>query len=190
MDSAKAALLAAQERATVQANKSRRELLLNVGDHVWLTAEHLHRPKAVQAKRKLAPSYYGPYTVLEVISDVAYRISLPPKHRIHPVVHVSHLKEFKGDFGAAGTRHPPPPELVDGQEHYHVEAFLNAKTTRNVLRYLVKWKGYTDDWNEWVRADHLEQDIDKKSFNALKKDLDQRIAAAPAPAAKRGSKTK
>ena len=177
--SAKAALEAANVDACRQANKTRRELILKVGDHVWLTADHIHVPQAVQARRKLAPSYYGPYTILEAVSDVAYRLDLPPKHRIHPVVHVSHLKPFAGDFDHATVRHYPAPEMIDGQEHYYVEAFVNAKTVRGHERYLVKWKGYTDDWNEWIRADYLAEDLDKKTFNKLKKELLQQLAAAP-----------
>ena len=135
---ARAALDKANAEACRHANKTRRELILAVGDHVWLAADHIHVPQAVQARRKLAPSYYGPYTILEAISDVAYRLDLPPKHRIHPVIHVSHLKPFTGDFNRATVKHYPAPEMVDGQEHYYVEAFVNAKTFKKLKTELLK----------------------------------------------------
>ncbi|KIJ24577.1 hypothetical protein M422DRAFT_274597 [Sphaerobolus stellatus SS14] len=37
---------------------------------------------------------------------------------------------------------PPPPELVDGEEHYEVETVLDSQLFHNHLEYLVKWNGY------------------------------------------------
>ncbi|KIJ31883.1 hypothetical protein M422DRAFT_133357, partial [Sphaerobolus stellatus SS14] len=48
------------------------------------------------------------------------------------------------------TEPPPPPELVDGEEHYEVEQVLDSRLFCNRLEYLVKWKGYGYEENSWV----------------------------------------
>ena len=50
---------------------------------------------------------------------------------------------------------PPPPELVDGEEHYVVEQILDSWFMRGCLQFLVKWEGYGYEENSWVP----EQDV-------------------------------
>jgi hypothetical protein len=52
-----------------------------------LKAEHCH---------KLAPKFYGPYTVLKHVGQVAYQLSLPSQSKLHLVFHVSCLKKVIG----------------------------------------------------------------------------------------------
>ena len=47
---------------------------------------------------KLAPRFCGPFTVLKRIGSSTYRLTLPDGVEIHPVFHVSRLKELLG-FG-------------------------------------------------------------------------------------------
>ena len=44
---------------------------------------------------KLQKRFVGPFRVTETIGEQAYRLSLPENWKIHPVFHVSLLKEWK-----------------------------------------------------------------------------------------------
>ena len=49
-------------------------------------------------KGKLSTRYVGPYEILQLVGEVAYELTLPSElASIHPVFHVSMLKECLGD---------------------------------------------------------------------------------------------
>ncbi len=66
------------------------------------------------------------------------------------------------------NRHPLPPDLIDGEEHYEVEKVLNSRECKVrgkagepwhwVMDYFVKWKGYRLELNSWVREDSMDAD--------------------------------
>ncbi len=41
---------------------------------------------------------------------------------------------------------------VDGNEEYEIERILECRDVRGSREYLVKWKGYGDFENSWVKA--------------------------------------
>ena len=64
---------------------------LVVGDHAWLSTEHL--PLVSGLSRKLSSRFIGPYKVIEQINPVSFKLELPPSWRMHPVFHCSQLKK-------------------------------------------------------------------------------------------------
>ena len=44
---------------------------------------------------------------------------------------------------------PPEPIDVEGTPEYEVEEILNSILKHGKLEYLIKWSGYTDDYNTW-----------------------------------------
>lgn len=129
----------------------------------------------------MGPKYYGPYKVLAAITPVSYRLALPPHLRHHPVIHVSALKPFSGSANPSTFRDPPPPDLIDGELHFHVEAFLNDRGSGRRRRFLVKWTGYDDVHNDWVPATRLRDDLDPATFHHLLSALHTRLRRPPPP---------
>ena len=69
---------AAQDRYKSYANKRRRPLEFQVGDHIFLRVSSTKSVVRFSVRGKLNPRYIGPFDVLERIGIVAYRIALPP----------------------------------------------------------------------------------------------------------------
>ncbi len=87
-------LQVAQNRMKEQADKHRREKEYTVGSWVYLRLQP-YRQVSVAARKnpKLVARYYGPFEVETRVGMVAYRLRLPPGSQIHPVFHVSQLKQ-------------------------------------------------------------------------------------------------
>jgi len=85
---------AVQSRQKRYADKRRRPLEFEVGDHVYLKVIPVKGVQRFGVKRKLAPRYVGPYQILEKKGEVAYKLQLPKEmSSIFLVFHVSQLKK-------------------------------------------------------------------------------------------------
>ena len=134
-----------------------------VGDQVWLEGHHL---RTNQPTTKLAPRRHGPFKVIQVMSDINYRLELPTQWSIHPVFHTDLLTPYRETPTHGCNYQRPPPELVNREEEYEVEKILDQQHfgRRQKLQYLVKWKGYPDSENQWVDSTDVFADEAIKEF--------------------------
>jgi hypothetical protein len=83
-------LRATKSRQETYANKRRRPLEFEVGDHVYLRVLPMKGMKWFGVKGKLAPRYIGSFPILEKCGTVAYKLDLPPSlAEVHDIFHVS-----------------------------------------------------------------------------------------------------
>lgn len=85
-----------------------------MGDLVYVKLV-LYRSKSLlkRENEKMPPSYFGPYTIVQHVGPVVYKLVLRNAARVHPVFHVSQLKTT---IGANKPSQEIPPVLQDDLE--------------------------------------------------------------------------
>ena len=121
-------LLMAQSLQKSYANRRRRPLEFEAGDHVFLKVM-LKRGVVRFGKRgKLLSRYIGPFEVLERVGIVAYRFALPPSlSSVHNIFHIFMLRKYTSDpthvvdwgeliVDTDGTFEEGPVRIMDSQD--------------------------------------------------------------------------
>ncbi len=95
------------------------------GQKVWLSTRDI---KLRLPCWKLSPRFVGPFTILEQINPVTYKLQLPPHYKIHPTFHVSLLKPFSPSVSPepGRTEEHPLPLLQDEGAIYRVKDTLES----------------------------------------------------------------
>jgi hypothetical protein len=132
-------LVMAQNRMKQQADQGRSERQFAEGDQVFLRLQPYKQTslKAEQCQ-KLAPKFYGPYTVLKHVGQVTYQLALPSHSKLHLVFHVSCLKKVIGtrcqiqtnllELAEEGSIWLQPEAVLDQRERH-----LHQRTIKEVL---------------------------------------------------------
>eukprot|EP00744_Colponema_vietnamica_P021790 GILI01031190.1.p1 GENE.GILI01031190.1~~GILI01031190.1.p1 ORF type:complete len:344 (+),score=93.40 GILI01031190.1:204-1235(+) len=116
------AITDAQDTFAAQANKHRREVHFKITDEVLLSTENLRLDNHGPAK-KLQPKWLGPFKIKEKISDVNYRLDLPPTMKIHNVFHVNLLRPY----------YPSDPNEFPGREVFQPGPVVSSEVARMAL---------------------------------------------------------
>jgi hypothetical protein len=103
---------------------------------------------------KLASKYFGPYEVIQWIGQVAYKLQLLPKARIHDVFHVAFLKKFEG---TPPSSVPPLLALVRSRVVPTLEAVIHARPTQGSWEVLVHWQGRPASEATWETIEHFKE---------------------------------
>jgi hypothetical protein len=95
--------------------------------------------------QKMAPNFYGPYTVLKCVGQVAYQLALPNHSKLHLVFHVSCLKKVIRTKCQTQTNFPEFDE--DGSIWLQPQETLDQHERRlhqcTIKEELVQWKNTT-----------------------------------------------
>jgi uncharacterized protein YpbB len=87
----------AQNHMKQKADQGRSECQFAEGDQVFLRLQpYKQNSLKVEHCQKLVPKFYGPYTILKTMRQVAYQLALPSQSKLHHVFHVSCLKNVIG----------------------------------------------------------------------------------------------
>ena len=96
---------------------------------------------------KNSPSKEGPFKISEIMGPVTYHLKLPDQWQIHPIFHASILSLYLETKTHSPNFLQPPPDLIEGEEEYEVEAIIAHKKQEKGHQYLVKWTGYPSSKN-------------------------------------------
>uniref|UniRef100_A0A2N9HAC2 Integrase catalytic domain-containing protein n=1 Tax=Fagus sylvatica TaxID=28930 RepID=A0A2N9HAC2_FAGSY len=137
--------------AAVEDELLQRDLVLtDLKENIKVAQERMKRQVSVAMRRnaKLSPRFYGPFRILQRIGQVAYKLELPLDTRIHPVFHVSLLKE---KLGSKISVQPQLPITIGDHNELRVRpmTILDRRKCRNVEEVLVQWQGLPTSEATW-----------------------------------------
>jgi hypothetical protein len=152
-------LKAAKSRQETYANKRRRPLEFEVGDHVYLRVSPMKSMKRFGVKGKLAPRYIRPFPILEKCGTVAFKLDLPPSlARVHNIFHMSQLKKcLKAPVDVV----LPEVTLLEADLSYpeHPIMVLDQKdrvTRCKIIKFFnIQWSNHSDEEATWESEDFL-----------------------------------
>jgi len=125
------------KRSAIHLEKARR---FAVND--WVLVDHRNLQIRAGNNRSLTNKWIGPYKVLEAIGSHAYRLEVPEGTQWHNVVHTTLLKPFH-------RRDEDQDMDEDDPDVYEVESIVNSRKIRAVVKYRVRWVGYTEFEDTW-----------------------------------------
>lgn len=143
LDMIKTHLASAQNKMKFYADQQRTFRQFAVGDKVFVKLQPFAQTSvAYRPCAKLSFKFFGPFQVIEKIGSVAYRLQMPDTVAIHPVFHVSQLKEFVPDHTPVFTQ--LPPAAFSDNSPPVPEAILDRRLVRKgsaaVVQILIKWR--------------------------------------------------
>jgi len=121
---------------------------LKVSDNVWLENKDIHSNRPL---KKLDHKRYGPFRISKDIGSGAFQLELPEGWMIHNVFNENLLTQcvelkFKGQHEELA----PLPIIINEEEEYEVEEVRKHRKCRRGTQYLVHWKGYGDEHDQWI----------------------------------------
>ena len=78
---------------------------------------------------------------------------LPTDSHIYNIFYILAIEPYHARDGDQEVL--PLPELLDDEEEYEVEEVLRKERRRGAMWYLVKWKGWPEEYNEWLPEDNM-----------------------------------
>ena len=114
LDEARDSLEKASRRMKKYADKGRRPLEFEQGEMVMLKLTSQIWKKIInkQFQRGLISKYDGPFEVVKCIGNVAYKLKLPERLKLHPKFHVSFLKPYHNDPSPDRVQAKRKPPIV------------------------------------------------------------------------------
>lgn len=160
VDEAKASLEKAVWRMKKYADRKRRPLEFEVGDQVLLklTPQIWKKIKSRKIHKGLVQKYDGPFEIVKKVGNVAYRLKLPDRLKIHPTFHVSFLKPFQPDLLLDGRKQKKrAPPVVKVQFEKKIKKILDHNTQGMSKKnrrtdYLIQWEGEEEADATWEKG--------------------------------------
>ena len=139
-------------RQTMAARTRRRFTPFKKGEKVQLEARNLKRNVT---NPKFAPKREGPFTIIDVLSPITYRLRLPRTWKIQLVFHASLLSLYHKNTVHGPNFPKPPPDLIAREEEYEIDQILRHQGTSRNRSFLIRWKGYSAEEDSWIPEANL-----------------------------------
>ena len=81
----------------------------------------------------------------------AFKLELPEEWMIHNIFNKDLLTQYvEPKFKGQHKNPAPPPTIINEKEEYEVEEIRKYRKQERRTQYLVHWKGYGDQHNQWI----------------------------------------
>jgi len=113
---------------------------------------------ALRLNQKLSPKFFEPFAVTARVGSVAYRLELPSQARIHPVFHVSLLKEHFGPPPSVPGAVPDIDELglLAAEPVAILARRLGKRGNKAVVFSLIQWSNKPKEEATWELYSEIE----------------------------------
>ena len=154
-------LRSAQSRQKSYADTRRRKLEYQVGDHVFLRVSPTKGVMRFGIKGKLSPRFIGPFEVLELVGEVAYRLALPPMLAgVHNVFHVSMLRKYVLDCNHVVAYEPLQlrEDLTYEEQPVRIVDKKEQELRRRTIQYVkVQWNNHSEREATWELEEEMRE---------------------------------
>ena len=139
----------AQKNMKRHFDKKRQNLQgLKIGDNMWLENKNI---QLNWPSKKLDNERYGPFRILKDIGSGAFQLELLKGWAIHNVFNEDLLTwcvepKFKGQHEELA----PLLTIINEEEEYEVEEVRKHRKWGRGIQYLVYWKSYRDEHDQWI----------------------------------------
>ena len=163
LDEAKDSLKKVSKRMKKYADKGRRPLEFEQGEKVLLkiTPQIWKKIRNKQFQRGLIPKYDGTFEVMKLIGNVAYKLKLPERLKLHPTFHVSFLKPYHHDPSLDRVQEKHNTPMIRVEFSKEIASILKDRKIGNWknkwTEYLIHWKGMPVNEASWEKGATLWQ---------------------------------
>jgi hypothetical protein len=120
----------------------------------------------------LAPSFIGPFKILEKRGEVAYQLELPPQlSDVHDVFHISQLKKCLGVHEEQLSMEDLNAKEDLSYQEYPVkilETFERVTQNKRIKLCKVQWSHHTEEEATWEREEELKEEFSSFFSNPYK----------------------
>lgn len=151
-DRLRAQLVRAQNKCKQKADRNTTKRSFVEGEQVLLKLQpYVQSTVANRPCPKLAYKFFSPYTILQHIGAMAYKLQLPDDSRIHPVFHVSQLKPFTPDYSPVFSEIPRAPDHTAAplQPIAILDRRLVEKGSSSTVQVRVQWSSLSPESATW-----------------------------------------
>ena len=99
---------------------------------------------------------YRPFRITKDIGSGAFQLELPKEWMIHNVFNKDLLTQcVELKFQGQHKDLAPPSTIINKEEEYEVEEVRKHRIRGQETQYLVHWKGYGNEHNQWIAESGL-----------------------------------
>ncbi|KAL8171009.1 hypothetical protein V2J09_022813 [Rumex salicifolius] len=140
----------AQHRMEQYSNSHRTDRSFEIGDWVFVKLQPYRQHLLVlRTTQKLAPNFFGPFSIIDRCGAVAYKLKLPSTSSIHPVFHISQLKQQVGNASTSSALPNSVSDVLAREPELILERKMVNRQGKAATMVLVKWTNESIEEATW-----------------------------------------